>query len=97
MNETPIRSIVISTGGGDAPRLNTVIRAVVFAAEIRGWERWGVRDCHCGGPGPEAYGGDSVVRENGNTPAQPERTGADTFGRECSHRVVTACPALQHW
>ncbi len=35
--------IAISTGGGDAPGLNAVIRAVVLSALNRGWEVLGVR------------------------------------------------------
>lgn len=37
------RRIAISTGGGDAPGLNAVIRAAVLAALNRGWEVWGIR------------------------------------------------------
>ncbi|HEY6195287.1 MAG TPA: ATP-dependent 6-phosphofructokinase [Candidatus Eisenbacteria bacterium] len=62
MNDHPIRSIAVSTGGGDAPGLNAVIRAVVLAAEIRGWECWGIRDGYHGLLVPERYGGDGVVR-----------------------------------
>jgi ATP-dependent phosphofructokinase / diphosphate-dependent phosphofructokinase len=35
--------IAISTGGGDAPGLNAVIRAVVLSAHRRGWESIGIR------------------------------------------------------
>src|SRR5687767_14118076 len=35
--------IAISTGGGDAPGLNAVIRAVVLSAISRGWEVLGIR------------------------------------------------------
>ncbi|MGQ0703716.1 MAG: 6-phosphofructokinase [Gemmatimonadales bacterium] len=34
--------IAISTGGGDAPGLNAVIRAVVLSAVQRGWEAFGI-------------------------------------------------------
>lgn len=34
--------IAISTGGGDAPGLNAVIRAVVLSAHKRGWECYGI-------------------------------------------------------
>ena len=33
-----IKRIAITTGGGDAPGLNAVIRAVTLAANKRGWE-----------------------------------------------------------
>jgi 6-phosphofructokinase 1 len=34
--------LAISTGGGDAPGLNAVIRAVVLSAHARGWETFGI-------------------------------------------------------
>jgi ATP-dependent phosphofructokinase / diphosphate-dependent phosphofructokinase len=40
--------IAISTGGGDAPGLNGVIRAVVLSAVRRGWEVIGVRNGYQG-------------------------------------------------
>jgi 6-phosphofructokinase 1 len=39
-----IRRIAVCTGGGDAPGLNAVIRAVVIAAANRGWECYGIRE-----------------------------------------------------
>jgi 6-phosphofructokinase 1 len=38
-----IKRIAVNTGGGDAPGLNAVIRAVVLAALERGWEVLGIR------------------------------------------------------
>jgi 6-phosphofructokinase 1 len=35
--------LAISTGGGDAPGLNAVIRAIVLSAHQRGWETFGIR------------------------------------------------------
>ena len=35
--------IAISTGGGDAPGLNAVIRAAVLSALNRGWEVLGIK------------------------------------------------------
>src|SRR5918992_1398032 len=35
--------IAISTGGGDAPGLNAVIRAVVLSAHYRGWRCYGIQ------------------------------------------------------
>jgi 6-phosphofructokinase 1 len=43
-----IRRIAISTGGGDAPGLNAVIRAVVLAGHNRGWDVVGIRDGYNG-------------------------------------------------
>lgn len=39
-----IRRIAINTGGGDAPGLNAVIRAVALSALNRGWEVFGICD-----------------------------------------------------
>jgi 6-phosphofructokinase 1 len=50
-----IRRIAINTGGGDAPGLNAVIRAVVLAAINHGWECVGVRDGFNGILCPERY------------------------------------------
>lgn len=38
-----IKKIAITTGGGDAPGLNAVIRAVTLGAHQRGWECVGIR------------------------------------------------------
>ncbi|MEZ5295965.1 MAG: 6-phosphofructokinase [Ilumatobacteraceae bacterium] len=40
----PIKRIATSTGGGDAPGLNAVIRAATLAARNRGWDVVGIRD-----------------------------------------------------
>ena len=34
--------LALSTGGGDAPGLNAVIRAVVLSAHQRGWQTYGI-------------------------------------------------------
>lgn len=49
------RRIAINTGGGDAPGLNAVIHAIVYAATGLGWEVFGVRDGYGGILFPEAY------------------------------------------
>jgi 6-phosphofructokinase 1 len=49
------RRIAISTGGGDAPGLNAVIRAIVLSALNRGWECVGIRDGYNGLLVPEDY------------------------------------------
>ena len=43
-----IRRIAVNTGGGDAPGLNAVIRAVVHAGIRRGWEVYGIEDGYDG-------------------------------------------------
>ena len=50
-----IQRIAISTGGGDAPGLNAVIRATTLAAAKRGWTTVGIRDGYNGLLMPE-YG-----------------------------------------
>jgi 6-phosphofructokinase 1 len=52
---SPIRRIAISTGGGDAPGLNAVIRAVTLAALRRGWSCVGIRDGYDGLMLPEKF------------------------------------------
>jgi ATP-dependent phosphofructokinase / diphosphate-dependent phosphofructokinase len=43
VTETAKRRIAITTGGGDAPGLNAVIRAVAVSSHWRGWEVLGIR------------------------------------------------------
>ena len=54
-----IKRIAITTGGGDAPGLNAVIRAAVLSALRRGWECVGIRDGYNGllEPGDYPKGG----------------------------------------
>ena len=47
--------IAISTGGGDAPGLNSVIRAATLSAVRRGWDVVGIRDGFNGLMFPEQY------------------------------------------
>jgi 6-phosphofructokinase 1 len=47
--------IALSTGGGDAPGLNAVIRAATFAARRRGWDVVGIRDGFNGILFPDHY------------------------------------------
>ena len=55
MPKPMIRKIAINTGGGDAPGLNAVIRAVTIAGLSRGWEVAGIRDGYNGIFLPERY------------------------------------------
>jgi ATP-dependent phosphofructokinase / diphosphate-dependent phosphofructokinase len=57
----PIKRIAVSTGGGDAPGLNAVIRAVVLAGRNRGWDVVGIRDGFNGLMFPERYRDGGVV------------------------------------
>ena len=56
-----IKRIAISTGGGDAPGLNAVIRAATLAARNRGWDVVGIRDGFNGLMHPERYPQGGVV------------------------------------
>ena len=57
-----IRRIAVNTGGGDAPGLNAVIRAVAISAANRGWECYGIREGFNGIFFPERYAEGGVVR-----------------------------------
>ena len=52
---TDIKRVAISTGGGDAPGLNAVIRSVTLASRNRGWDVVGIRDGFNGLMFPEEY------------------------------------------
>jgi len=56
-----IKKIAICTGGGDAPGLNAVIRAVVLSSINRGWKCVGVRDGYNGLLMPEEYPGGGLI------------------------------------
>ncbi len=62
-----IHRIAISTGGGDAPGLNAVIRAVTLAALNRSWEVYGIRDGLNGLLLPEQYPEGGLVRLTRNS------------------------------
>ncbi len=59
MSTTPPHRIAINTGGGDAPGLNAVIRAVALGALNRDWEVLGIRH---GYEGALEDGPDAVVK-----------------------------------
>ncbi len=58
----PIKRIAISTGGGDAPGLNAVIRSVVLSALRLGWECYGIREGFNGILRPDRYPVDGVFK-----------------------------------
>lgn len=62
-----IKRIAITTGGGDAPGLNAVIRAVTLAALSRNWECVGIRSGYDGVLHPERF------PEGGLIPLDAER------------------------
>ena len=55
MKSHAIKRIAINTGGGDAPGLNAVIRAVVVSAVNKNWECFGIRDGYNGLLAPQDY------------------------------------------
>ncbi|MFH1764033.1 MAG: ATP-dependent 6-phosphofructokinase [Gemmatimonadota bacterium] len=57
-----LRKIAVNTGGGDAPGLNAVIRAVVLSGINEGWEVYGIRDGFGGILNDLRYNGEGVVR-----------------------------------
>jgi len=57
----PIKRVALSTGGGDAPGLNAVIRAATLAARNRGWDVVGIRDGFNGILSPDSYAGEGVI------------------------------------
>lgn len=62
-----IRKIAINTGGGDAPGLNAVIRAVVLCARRRGWEVEGIRDGFDGILNSRRYPDGGLIPLDGDT------------------------------
>jgi phosphofructokinase-like protein len=64
--KSKIRRIALSTGGGDAPGLNAVIRGVVMTAHHYGWECVGIREGYSGLLDPPKHG-------SGLMPLTPER------------------------
>ncbi|GAB4530240.1 MAG: 6-phosphofructokinase [Anaerolineales bacterium] len=57
-----MKSLAITTGGGDAPGLNAVIRAVVMSAHRRNWQVFGIRDGYDGLLFPERYPAGGLIR-----------------------------------
>jgi phosphofructokinase-like protein len=57
----PVTKVAISTGGGDAPGLNAVIRAATIAGRRHGWEVVGIRDGFNGIMSPDDYPDGGVI------------------------------------
>lgn len=64
MANAPTKRVAISTGGGDAPGLNAVIRAAVLAAVNRGWECVGIHDGFNGLLFPDQYADGGMLKLN---------------------------------
>ena len=72
MPATAIRKIAVTTGGGDAPGLNAVIRAIAMSSLKRGWECVGIRDGFNGLLEP-AQGDKSLQASKGRLPPRVSR------------------------
>jgi 6-phosphofructokinase 1 len=57
-----VKRIAVCTGGGDAPGLNAVIRAVTLSALNRGWEVYGIREGYNGLLMPEKFVEGGLIR-----------------------------------
>ena len=62
-----IKRIALTTGGGDAPGLNAVIRSIVLSALNRGWECVGIRDGYNGLMVPDQYPQGGLISLNGHS------------------------------
>ncbi len=80
MSIRTIRKIGISTGGGDAPGLNAVIRAIVLSALQHGWETVGIRDGFNGLLTPEDYPDGGVITLNAKSVAGITHLGGTIIG-----------------
>jgi 6-phosphofructokinase 1 len=75
-----VRRIAISTGGGDAPGLNAVIRAIVLSAGRRDWECYGIRDGFNGLLLPDHYPDGGLVRMTRESVAGITHLGGTVLG-----------------
>jgi 6-phosphofructokinase 1 len=87
-----IKRVAISTGGGDAPGLNAVIRAATLAARNRGWDVVGIRDGFNGLLNPDRYPGGGVVRLSresvrGIVPQGGTIIGTTNRGNPCAYPI----------
>jgi 6-phosphofructokinase 1 len=74
------RKIAVNTGGGDAPGLNAVIRAVVLAGINEGWEVYGIRDGFGGILNEGKNNGEGVVRLTAESVKGITHTGGTILG-----------------
>lgn len=75
-----IRKIAITTGGGDAPGLNAVIRSVTLAAMRRGWECVGIRSGFDGVLHPEDFPNGGLIKLDRETVRGIAHTGGTILG-----------------
>ncbi len=72
--------VAVNTGGGDAPGLNAVIRAVVLSGLNEGWEVYGIRDGFGGLLRDSDYNGEGVVRLTADLVKGITHTGGTILG-----------------
>lgn len=75
-----LRRIAVNTGGGDAPGLNAVIRAVVLSGINEGWEVYGIRDGFGGLLNDQKYNGEGVARLTAESVRGITHTGGTILG-----------------
>jgi len=75
-----IKKIAITTGGGDAPGLNGVIRAVTLAATKTGWECVGIREGFDGMLHPDQFEEGGIIELTPNTVRGIAHTGGTILG-----------------
>ena len=81
--------LAILTGGGDAPGLNAVIRAVVRSAILTyGWEPWGVRDGYEGFLRPDGIFRLTLDHVRGILPLGGTILGAANRGNPFARKVI---------
>jgi ATP-dependent phosphofructokinase / diphosphate-dependent phosphofructokinase len=72
--------IALSTGGGDAPGLNSVIRSATLAALRRGWDVVGIRDGFNGLMFPDRYRNGGVIQLHRDAVRGIAHTGGTILG-----------------
>ena len=75
-----IKRIAVTTGGGDAPGLNAVIRAVTLAAVKRGWECFGIRSGYDGIMHPDDFPNGGIIPLTTETVRGIAHTGGTILG-----------------
>lgn len=91
---TTISRIAISTGGGDAPGLNAVIRSATLAARNRGWSVVGIRDGFNGLLHPDEYPDGGLMRLDRQSVRGIQHTGGTILG-STNRGNPTRYPVLQ--
>ncbi len=89
-----ISRIAISTGGGDAPGLNAVIRSATLAARNRGWQVVGIRDGFNGLLHPDEYPNGGLMELDRQSVRGISHTGGTILG-STNRGNPTRYPVLQ--